>query len=61
MATLKMFFGNPPTEVEPGEVNKIGLPVLIVLLLIISITGGFLPVAIKKLMESASGIIMGVI
>ena len=61
-SALKMFFGNSESpEVKPGETNRLGLSVLFTLLLIITITGMLMPEEFKKLLESASGIIMGVV
>lgn len=57
---LKMFFGDSHSLVDPGESNYIGLPVLVVLVVIIATTGIFIPEQLKKLLESAAGIIMGV-
>jgi hydrogenase-4 component F len=61
LVALKMFFGdNQNPQVEPGEENQLGLPVLIALLLIITVTGMLMPDQFKRLLESASGIIRGV-
>lgn len=62
LVALKMFFGNNDNpQIEPGEENHIGLPVLIALLLIIAVTGMLIPEQFKKLLESAAGIIRGVV
>jgi hydrogenase-4 component F len=60
LVALKMFFGNNDNpEVEPGEENRLGLPVLITLFLIIAVSGMWLPEQVKQLLESAAGIIRG--
>jgi hydrogenase-4 component F len=62
LVALKMFFGdNDNPQIKPGEENLIGLPVLIVLLLTVAVTGMLMPKQFKMLLESAAGIIKGVI
>lgn len=62
LVALRMFFGNNlNTSINSGEENFFGLPVLIGLLLIIAVTGLLMPEEFKKLLESASGIIRGVV
>jgi hydrogenase-4 component F len=59
---LKMFFGSPgDPQMEAGEENLPGLPVLIALLVIVSVTGMLMPEQFKQLLESAAGIIKGVV
>jgi hydrogenase-4 component F len=61
LVALKMFFGNNNNpQIESGEENLMGLPILIALLLIITVTGMLMPEQFKRLLESASGIIRGV-
>ena len=60
-AMLKMFFGdNKNKDIKKGEVNIPGIAVIIVLLIIISVTGVYMPAKLALLIESASKIIMGV-
>lgn len=57
---LKMPFGrNENSEILPGEINRSGLAVIVVMLVIILITGIYIPVPLKTLLDSASRIIMG--
>ena len=61
LVAMKMFFGNDLSpQIEPGEQNWLGLPVLIILLLVVAVTGVFMPERFKQLLEAASGIIRGV-
>jgi hydrogenase-4 component F len=61
VVALKMFFGeNRSPEIKPGEENRLGLSVLIILLLLITVSGVLIPDQLKRLLESASGIIKGV-
>lgn len=58
--TLKMFFGNNGDKsIKRGEINIPGLVVLSVLLLIITVTGIFLPQPAKELIDSAVSIVKG--
>lgn len=55
-----IFYGTDTlNQREPGETNPAGAAVLIILLLIISTTGLFLPELVKELITAAQGIIMG--
>jgi hydrogenase-4 component F len=55
-----MFYGeNDPEERKPGETNLPGAAVLIVLLLIISTTGLFMPDAVRELLNSAQKLMIG--
>ena len=57
---FKMFYGkNILKEVTPGETNKYGGVVLIILLVIISVTGLYMPQGIKNLLITAQKIITG--
>ncbi len=58
--TLKMFFGsNEDKSIKRGELNVPGLVVLSVLMLIITVTGIFLPQPVKDLIDSAVSIVKG--
>ena len=55
-----MFYGDDDTEErKPGETNLPGAAVLIVLLLIISTTGLFMPDAVRELLDSAQKLMIG--
>lgn len=55
---MKMFFGKPSSkETKVGEMNKSGSVILIVLLVIIAVTGLFIPIPLKNLINSAVKII----
>jgi hydrogenase-4 component F len=57
---LRMFFGNNQNQdVKPGELNSMGIVAMAVLLVIICLTGLYLPQPLKTLITSASGIITG--
>jgi hydrogenase-4 component F len=59
-AMLKMFFGDSKNkEIKKGEINIPGTVVIIILLIIISITGVYIPAQLASLIGSASRIIMG--
>ncbi|HBE78915.1 MAG TPA: hydrogenase 4 subunit F [Firmicutes bacterium] len=61
VVAMKMFFGeNRSPGMKPGEENRLGLSVLIILLLLITVSGMLIPDQLKQLLESASGIIKGV-
>lgn len=51
--------GNPGGAIKPGEPNKPGAAVLIVLIIIISATGFYMPATLKELITSAQMIIGG--
>lgn len=58
---LKIFFGhNENKDITPGEINIPGTAACVILLVIISITGMYMPQQLKLLIESASNIIMGI-
>lgn len=57
---LKMFFGKPHKDHGIGEINRITPAVLLILLVIIGITGVFLPAPLNKLIISARDIILPV-
>lgn len=57
---FKMFYGkNVMKGVTEGETNKYGAAVIVVLLIIISITGFYMPLGIKNLLVDAQRIITG--
>ncbi|MDD4564989.1 MAG: hydrogenase 4 subunit F [Eubacteriales bacterium] len=58
---FKVFFGEPAIDsnIRRGETNKPGAAVLIVLLIIISVTGLYMPKLLKNLITSAQMIIIG--
>jgi hydrogenase-4 component F len=57
---FRIFHGEDDSEVRrPGETNPAGAAVLIVFLIIISVTGLFMPDAMKELITSAQRIIGG--
>lgn len=55
----KMFYGKNNTEVERGELDKIGPAVLVGLLCITLLLGVYIPGPIKSLMDNATNIILG--
>lgn len=56
----RMFYGKPINkEIKKGEINIIGSIVLISLLVIISITGMYIPSPVRTLIDSAKEIILG--
>lgn len=58
---LRMFFGNAGNrEVKAGEINLPGTAAILVLLVIISLTGIYMPYELKSTLEAASNIILGV-
>lgn len=57
---LGMFFGKPLKEHGKGEINKITPAVLIVFLIIIAITGLYLPLPLEKLIKGAGDILTAV-
>ena len=60
MTLFKMFYGkNIMKEVKEGETNKYGAFVIVIMLVIISITGLYLPQGIKNLIVEAQKIITG--
>ena len=57
---FRMFYYNKSEEnVTPGETNKYGVAVIVIMLAIISITGFYMPVGILNLMVDAQNIITG--
>ncbi len=57
---LKIFYGNNVGEqVTPGEVNKPGTVVIVIMLCIIAVTGLYLPVQLGDFLSAAAGIISG--
>jgi len=58
---FKVFYGEPAkdADIEQGEINKPGAAVLIVLLVIILVTGLYMPELLKDLITSAQMIIIG--
>lgn len=57
---FRMFYGEDQTEKrEPGETNLPGAAVLIVLLLLISVTGLYLPDTLRELIHAAQRIMIG--
>lgn len=57
---FRIFYGEDQSEErKPGETNPTGAAVLIVLLLIISVTGLYMPDAMKELITAAQRIILG--
>lgn len=57
---IRMFFGKPINkEIQPGEISKIGSAVLLSMLVIVLITGIYLPGPLKSLIDGASEIILG--
>jgi hydrogenase-4 component F len=58
---FKIFYGNAPEEdLERGENNIPGTAAIVVLLVVISITGLFIPAGLKDLITQAQNIIIGV-
>ncbi|HVI40652.1 MAG TPA: hydrogenase 4 subunit F, partial [Anaerovoracaceae bacterium] len=60
-ALFKVFYGEPAgdADIEQGETNKPGAAVLIVLLVIILVTGFYMPERLKDLITSAQMIMIG--
>ncbi|MBK5262889.1 MAG: hydrogenase 4 subunit F, partial [Peptostreptococcaceae bacterium] len=57
---FRMFYYNNREEnVTPGETNKYGVAVIIIMLVIISITGLYMPDGIFNLMVDAQNVITG--
>ncbi len=56
---FKMFFGEPPSEVESGEDRIAGTAVIVVLLIIVAALGLFMPDAAINLLNNAQAIISG--
>lgn len=60
VTTLKMFFGNTVSnDLQSGEINKLGLTVILLLFAIITVTGVFMPEPVKNIVDSAVLIIKG--
>lgn len=57
---IRMFYGKPLNkEIRKGEYNNTGSVVLISILVIIAVTGMYIPSPIKSLMDAAKEIILG--
>lgn len=56
---FKIFYGNIENHVVPGEINLPGTAVVVILLIVISITGVFIPNELKILILKAKNIIIG--
>jgi hydrogenase-4 component F len=59
LTMFKMFTGEPQKDLVPGETNIPGAVCLCVLLLVIVVSGVFMPDAMKNLIENARSIIIG--
>ncbi len=60
VTTLKMFFGNAVSnDVQSGEINRLGLTVILLLFAIITVTGVYMPEPVKNIVDSAVLIIKG--
>ena len=53
------YYNNKEANVSPGETNKYGVAVIVLMLIIISITGVFMPDGIFRLMTDAQYVITG--
>src|SRR5665647_1188658 len=53
------YYNNKEEDVPPGEINKYGVAVILIMLVIISITGLYMPEAIFNLMVDAQNVITG--
>jgi hydrogenase-4 component F len=59
-ATLfRMLYGNPKEEAETGEPNRAGAAAITVMLIVVSITGIFMPDTVISLISQARDIIIG--
>ncbi|MCX8130672.1 MAG: hydrogenase 4 subunit F [Clostridia bacterium] len=59
---MKMFYGKPQIkELRPGEINRIGSVILITYIIIITITGFYIPGPVKELIDSAGEIVRGTV
>ncbi len=56
---FSMFYGETPETIEPGEPNKSGAVVLIVLFVIVLAAGLYMPDFLFNLLSNASDVIMG--
>jgi hydrogenase-4 component F len=56
-ALFRIFFGDAPESCQSGETNLPGAAVLILLLILISVSGLYLPAPVKELLTSAQEII----
>ncbi|MDF3001079.1 MAG: hydrogenase [Bacillota bacterium] len=56
-ALFRIFFGEAPDSCKPGETNLPGAIVLILMLILISVSGLYLPAPVKELLTSAQEII----
>ncbi|MHB1483863.1 MAG: hydrogenase 4 subunit F [Saccharofermentanales bacterium] len=60
ISLFKIFHGEPAAkDVQPGETNRPGVAVIIFLLIIISVSGLFMPDSLKSLITDAQKIITG--
>lgn len=60
LTLFKMFFGNNDRkELKPGETNILGTITILILLVVIAVTGMFIPDGIKNLITQAQNIIIG--
>jgi len=60
LTMFRIFYGsNASKDVTPGETNKAGVAAILVLLVIIMVSGLYLPTQIKDLIENAQKIIIG--
>jgi hydrogenase-4 component F len=59
LTMFKMFFGQPPKDLVPGETNIPGAVCLSVFLIAVVAGGVFMPDAVKDLINSARSIIIG--
>ena len=56
----RMFYGKPLNkEIKKGEINIIGSIVLITMLVVVFVTGMYIPSPVKTLLDSAKEIILG--
>lgn len=58
---FRMFFGKPLKDHGKGEIDKITSAVLLVFLVLIAVTGLFIPEPLKYLLNSARDIISGIV
>ncbi|HWQ30115.1 MAG TPA: hydrogenase 4 subunit F, partial [Negativicutes bacterium] len=56
---FKMFYGTPGEDIKPGEDNIPGTVCAVILLVMISATGLFMPEGLKNLITNAQNIIIG--
>ncbi|HOV24819.1 MAG TPA: hydrogenase 4 subunit F [Pseudobacteroides sp.] len=54
VTTLKMFYGNTDSnDLQSGEINKPGIAAIIVIFIIITVTGVYMPEPVKNIVDSA--------